>query len=95
VQAYTYGSNLRIVAVTRYLFALILVFACASPASAWSGKARDKAKQTHVGSAYESQQTSPKPKMKFERDENGELSDPYWEPCAYTTDWNPNGRGGS
>jgi hypothetical protein len=33
--------------------------------------------------------------MKFERDENGELIDPYWEPCDYTTDWGPNGCGGS
>jgi hypothetical protein len=81
--------------MTRCLLAFILVLACAAPTSAWSGEARSKAKQTHVGSAYESQRTSPKPKMKFERDENGELIDPYWEPCDYTTDWGPNGCGGS
>jgi hypothetical protein len=81
--------------MTGYLLAVALVLACAAPASAWSGKTHGKTKQTHVGSAPESQWTSPKPKRKFERDENGELIDPYWEPCDYTTDWGPNGCGGS
>jgi hypothetical protein len=77
----------------KYLLAIVLALAFVGPASAWSRKAQDKAKQTEMRPATQYQWKS-KARRKFERREVEESKDPYWDPCDYTTNWGPHACGG-
>jgi hypothetical protein len=77
--------------------AVALIVAFAAPAMAEPWAAGDKTpigpKQRHVGSTAEHQLKSQKARR---RSGLGEVRDPYWTPCDYTSTWgeNPCGGGG-
>jgi hypothetical protein len=81
--------------MNRVLLAVVLVLACAAPASAWSKKTHGKAEQAESDRPPKYPWKSRKARRKFDRREvQEENKDPYWEPCDYTTNWGPNGCGG-
>jgi hypothetical protein len=81
--------------MNRVLLGVVLVLACAAPASAWSSKTHGKAKQTEVRPVPKHQWKSEKMRRRFERREvEEENKNPYWDPCDYTTGWGPHACGG-
>ena len=82
--------------MNKFLLAVALVAACASPALAGSGKS--KGKQTQIYVAHHSVYVGPRSQRLANALggwNRGDPNDPYWEPClSYYRSWGPGACGG-
>jgi len=73
--------------MNRILLAIAVIAACSPPALA----GQRKAKPPHPATTIERPWQSDRAKKNTDQ---GEVVDPYWQPCDYTTNWGPNACGG-
>jgi len=70
----------------KLLLATTLLTALSAPALAAYSKGEDTLSVRHVGAMREHRAAR---EMLPRRTERGEINDPYWTPCDYSTDWGP------